>query len=278
MSDSNKVIKDFGDEWDRFRFSQVKDLKSLSEQFKKYILPIPQNFFDSKDHVIADFGAGNGRWSYFLQEFASKLYVVEPSPKAFEVAKSKFSDNEKVVLLNQTIQSNDVENGSLDLAVSLGVLHHIQDTEQSIKIIAEKLKPGGHFLGYLYYSMENKPFWYRLIWKLSDNIRKLVAKSPKILKLTIAEFIAILVYFPLAKTSLLLKKLGLRTDNFPLHHYAEMSLYVMRNDALDRFGTSLEKRFSKLEIEHMLKEAGFDSIAFSNCEPFWTFAARKKFD
>jgi hypothetical protein len=74
----------------------------------------------------------------------------------------------------------------------------------------------------------------------------------------------------------LIRKGGISTANFPLHHYEDLSFYVMRNDALDRFGTSLEQRFTKKEIEEMLKEAGFQSVTFSDKEPFWTFSAIKR--
>ncbi len=52
---------------------------------------------------------------------------------------------------------------------------------------------------------------------------------------------------------------------------------MLENDALDRFGTRLEKRFNKEEIVEMLSCAGFDlsTLKFSNTEPFWTFSVRK---
>jgi hypothetical protein len=43
----------------------------------------------------------------------------------------------------------------------------------------------------------------------------------------------------------------------------------MKTDALDRFGTRLEKRFTKKEIEHMMQQAGLKNIKFSDHEPFW---------
>jgi hypothetical protein len=52
---------------------------------------------------------------------------------------------------------------------------------------------------------------------------------------------------------------------------------MMKNDALDRFGTKLEKRYNKQEIAKLLLDAGFDptSTIFSESEPFWTFTSRK---
>ena len=49
----------------------------------------------------------------------------------------------------------------------------------------------------------------------------------------------------------------------------------MRTDSLDRFGTKLEKRYSKLEIEKMLKANGFKNIIFSKKMPFWVATCRK---
>lgn len=53
---------------------------------------------------------------------------------------------------------------------------------------------------------------------------------------------------------------------------------MLSNDALDRFGTSLEQRFSKAQITEMLRAADFDltTLNFSEIEPFWTFAVQKK--
>ncbi len=56
-----------------------------------------------------------------------------------------------------------------------------------------------------------------------------------------------------------------------------MSFSDYQHDALDRFGTSLEQRFSKAEITEMLDSAGFDisTLRFSELEPFWTFSVKK---
>lgn len=45
--------------------------------------------------------------------------------------------------------------------------------------------------------------------------------------------------------------------------------YVMRTDALDRFGTKLEQRFTRWEIETMLRDAGLIDIRFSETAPYW---------
>ena len=50
----------------------------------------------------------------------------------------------------------------------------------------------------------------------------------------------------------------------------------MRNDSLDRFGTRLEKRFSKKQIKKFMSEASLKNIIFYNEEPFWVVIGYKK--
>ena len=278
MNKDNNVIRDFGDEWERFNFLDEKKLQSLKEQFDRYMTPLPEELRKRDDLIIADFGAGTGRWSYFLKDFATKLYAVEPAEKAFKVLTSRFRDDSKVVLLHESVESNQIPEMSLDLAVSLGVLHHIADTQGAIQKLAEKIKPGGTFLGYLYYALENKPLLYRALWRFSDSIRKVISRLPKKFKLVLADFIALTIYLPLAKISCILEGFGISVDSVPLHHYKNLGFHVMRNDALDRFGTTLEQRFTRNEIEQMLIKAGFipESIVFSNKEPFWTFSCKRR--
>lgn len=113
MSKDNNVIRDFGDEWERFNFLDEDKLQSLKEQFDRYIAPLPEELRKRDDLIIADFGAGTGRWSYFLRDFATKLYAVEPAEKAFRVLTSRFRDDSKVILLHESVESNQIPEKSL---------------------------------------------------------------------------------------------------------------------------------------------------------------------
>ncbi|CAB4332293.1 unannotated protein [freshwater metagenome] len=271
------VISHFGGEWKAFNYLDSERLEDVREQFNSYVRPLPQGFLTRKDLVIADFGAGSGRWAHFFLDSAKQVYMLEPGVESFALLRQRFSANPKAALLNETVSDNSVPDSSLDLAVSLGVLHHIPSTLKGIQDISKKIKPGGYFLCYLYYALENKPFAYRLLWKFSNLFRLAISKLPFIARRAVCEIIAGIFYFPLARVSKAVEKLGMSTGNIPLHHYAQMSYYVMRNDAYDRFGTSLEQRFTQLEITQMLSQSGFDmsTLTFSKDEPFWTFSIRK---
>ena len=67
---------------------------------------------------------------------------------------------------------------------------------------------------------------------------------PHGIRYAMSQVIAALVYWPLARSAKLAEYLGMNVVNFPLAPYRNWGFYVMRTDALDRFGTRLEQRFT----------------------------------
>ena len=147
---------------------------------------------------------------------------------------------------------------------------------EAIKSCSKLLKPGAPFLIYIYYKFDNRPFWFKYFWSFSNLLRLIIYRLPKFLKFLICDIIAIFIYYPFAKISLIIEKLGFDFNNFPLHAYRYRSFYVMRTDSRDRFGTPLEKRYSKNEITKMMQNAGLEKIKFKDSVPFWTVVGFKK--
>jgi SAM-dependent methyltransferase len=273
-----KVIDRFGYEWSSFNYTDIQSAEALNTQFSAYCSPLDLSLFDKSKAIAGDFGAGSGRWSSRLLANFSKVYALEPSDRAVEILQQKFQSEPQIIILKETVGENSIPDESLDLGMSLGVLHHIPDTGLAIKDLSKKIKPGGYFLCYLYYKVEGKPLYYRFIFRAVDIARRLISLLPHPLIAILSRFIAVSVYWPLARLSRMLTRIGINTSNVPLHHYAEMPFVMLANDALDRFGTSLEQRFNKKEIITMLENANFDltTLLFSDKEPFWTFAVKKK--
>jgi len=169
-----------------------------------------------------------------------------------------------------------LEDNSMDFGYSLGVLHHVPDTEGGIKSCVKKLKLGAPFLIYLYYAFDNRPFWYYWLWTITDLTRRLISRMPSWLKYVLTQLIAIFVYFPPARIALVLEKLGLPVNLIPLSYYRNFSFYTMRTDALDRFGAVLEKRFTAGQIRSMMESCGLEQIVFSPDPPFWCALGYKK--
>jgi hypothetical protein len=68
----------------------------------------------------------------------------------------------------------------------------------------------------------------------------------------------------------------MNVDSIPLSAYRDLSFYTMRTDALDRFGTRLEQRFTRVEIDRMMRDAGLENVRFSDGLPYWCAVGTKK--
>ena len=84
-----------------------------------------------------------------------------------------------------------------------------------------------------------------------------------------------MVYWPLARGAKLFGNLGVDVANWPLSAYRGRSYYNMRTDALDRFGTRLEQRFSREEIDAMMRRCGLEDVTFREGAPYWVACGNK---
>lgn len=138
------------------------------------------------------------------------------------------------------------------------------------------LKTGAPFVLYLYYAFDNRPAWFRMIWKPSDWLRVLLSRCPFPVRSVVCDLLAVAVYLPLARGAKLAERMGASVHHAPLSAYRDQSLYVMRTDALDRMGTRLERRFTRDEMHRLMLAAGLTDIRFQDEPPYWVAIGRKR--
>ena len=260
------VVKSFGDEWARYDQSGMTEAEAL-KGFEEYFSVFPWQSLPSGAEGV-DMGCGSGRWARFVAPRVGKLHCVDPS-NAIDVAERNLDGFSNIDFHRASLDSSPLKPGSLDFGYSLGVVHHVPDTAAAIKSITALLKPGAPLLLYIYYSFENRPLWFRLLWRCSDFLRRFICILPAPIKSLVTDIIALLVYFPVSRITVVLEKCGLNASDFPLYYYRNRSLLTLRTDARDRFGTALEKRFTRKEIRQMMEQAGLIDIEFSSSAPYW---------
>ena len=269
----NKTVDGFGDEWERFDQSLLSD-NEHTLMFQAYFSIFPWDLLQI-DSEGFDLGCGSGRWAKLVAPKVGKLHCIDPS-SAIEIARKNLENHSNCIIHKCDIDSMKIRDGSMDFGYSLGVLHHIPDTQLALNSCVKKLKPGAPFLLNLYYSFDNRPFWFRYIWRLSNILRIGISRLPFKLRYLVSQIIAIFAYYPMARISKFLEALKVNVSNIPLSSYRHNSFYTMRTDALDRFGTRLEQRFSKKEIHKMMNTAGLININFSNQTPYWCAVGIRK--
>lgn len=265
-----KTVEGFGQEWAAYDQSglETEEHQRLFDQYFSIFS------FDGLGEGF-DLGCGSGRWAKLVAPRVGHLHCIDPAAEALEVARRNLAGQGNVSFHHASSDTIPLADGSQDFGYSLGVLHHIPDTEAAMRDCVRKLKPGAQFLVYLYYRFDNRPGWFRGLWRASDLMRKGVARLPFGARKAVSTALAATVYFPFARLSKLLGAAGVRTPNLPLYSYRDMSFYTMRTDALDRFGTRLEHRFTRAEISAMMTRCGLEDIRFSDDLPYWVAVGRK---
>jgi SAM-dependent methyltransferase len=261
-----KTVASFGDEWSRFDQTGMSNDEAYMV-FKEYFSVFPWDALPS-DAEGFDMGCGSGRWAQWVSPKVGKLHCIDPS-KAIEIAIANLSAHRNVSFHKASVDSQCLPKNSQDFGYSLGVLHHVPDTAAAIRSCVDLLKPGAPLLLYLYYSFDNRPWWFRAIWRTSDLGRQVIYRLPPAIKNLTTDAIALIVYTPLAVLSSLMERLGFNVGSIPLSYYRKHSFYTMRTDARDRFGTPLEQRFTRHQIREMMECAGLVNVCFSDAAPYW---------
>ncbi len=138
------------------------------------------DFARYKDKTILEIGCG---WGCNLIQYASAGAIatgIDLSPKTIELAKgySQYKGIPAKFLVGNA-ENLDFGDELFDVVISLGVLHHTPDTEQSIREVYRVLKPGGEALIMLY----NKYSWYNLLHLLSGTNIEHQEKDPPVIKM-----------------------------------------------------------------------------------------------
>jgi len=262
----SETVQSFGDEWERFDQAALP-VAEARKIFEEYFAVFPWAALPKAAQGF-DMGCGSGRWARFVAPRVGHLHCIDPS-SAIEVVRKALAGANNVSFHQTSVDEQPLPADSQDFGYSLGVLHHVPDTEDGIRRCVVMLKPNAPFLVYLYYAFDNRSWLFRSIWRCSDVLRRAIYRLPPVVKHMVTDVLAALVYWPLARTSLLLEKSGIPVSGIPLSYYRAHSFYTMRTDSRDRFGTPLEHRYTRQQIKAMMRRAGLRDICFSDKAPYW---------
>lgn len=267
-----KVVDEFGDEWMKF-YEHDDDL--VKKGGEEYFDILNENIVNKNTYAL-DIGCGTGRWTKYLSAKVGFIEAIDPSQAIF-AAEKLLGEIKNVRLSQASIETLPFPDETFDFVMSIGVLHHIPDTRKAMNDCVKKVKKGGYFFVYLYYNLEKRGPYYTALYKISNLIRKIISRLPGKLKHFVCDVLAIVFYIPFILAGRLFKFLGFinLAKRMPLHGYQNRSFFMVRNDALDRFGTRLEKRFSAEEIIEMMQSAGLTDIVISPGIPLYHAVGKK---
>lgn len=269
----SEVVKTFGEEWLKFKDYSDEEIALFATQY----FDILDDSMINKNTYALDIGCGTGRWTKYLAKRIGFVEAIDPSD-AVIAADYLLKDVENVRITQASVETIPFADETFDFAMSIGVLHHIPDTQKAMIDCVKKVKKGGYFYCYLYYNLDRRGILYKSIFRISDIIRYFVSRMPSRLKRFSCDVLALVIYMPFVFLSTFLSFIGLKklAKKVPLSDYVNKTFFIIRNDSLDRFGTKLEHRFSKKEVIEMMKNSGLEDIVVGPGSPYYHAVGKKR--
>jgi len=260
-----EIQTSFGSEWQRYK----SILPEHKREFDMYFDCVDRDSLRGK--MLCDLGCGIGRWSHFVADLCESVVLVDFSDAIFE-ARQNLKDKSNCLFFMADIKRLPFQDSCFDFIFSLGVLHHLPtnclDEVRSLSRFAPEL------LIYLYYGLDNRPFYFRWIFDLATGVRTRVSRVDNALfRIAFAKFVCLTVYCPaiFLGTVLSLFKMGAL---IPLYEgYRGNSLKRIEQDVYDRFFTQIEQRVTRKEI--MSLKDTFSEIVISEGLTYWHFTCKK---
>jgi SAM-dependent methyltransferase len=94
----------------------------------------------------ADIGGGYGRLCVFLENYADKVTLSEPSQKQLDIAKDFLKDHHEIDRKLMQADALDFKDKELDLITMVRVMHHLPDPSKEFSEIARSLTDDGEFI------------------------------------------------------------------------------------------------------------------------------------
>jgi SAM-dependent methyltransferase len=263
LGNKDQTIKDFGEQW--LRYGNTEGYFGSLELFSDILYPFVKPD-ELKDCQVAEIGSGSGRIVNMLLETGAKhVIAVEPS-EAIEVLNRNIRNPEKVTCLKITGDQLPAY-GNLDYIFSIGVLHHIPDPAPVVEAAFKALRPGGHFVIWLY-GKEGNGLYLAFIIPL----RILTKRLPHF----ILAFLVEVIYWPLVLYIRFCHKLPLPLRGYMLSVLEKMSPEKRRLIIYDQLNPSYAKYYTQGEAKEILLDGKFINIQIYHRHGYsWTVIGTK---
>ena len=182
-----KTVASFGDKWTRFDQTVMNEVEAR-RVFDEYFAIFPCTRLPAGAEGF-DMGCGTGRWARWVAAKVGRLHCIDPSD-AINVAREELASFDNVEFHRATVDAACLPSGSMDFGYSLGVLHRVPNTVAAVQSCADLLKPGAPLLLYLYYAFDNRPVWFRGLWRVSDGMSRAICRLPPGMKHAVTDVIA----------------------------------------------------------------------------------------
>jgi SAM-dependent methyltransferase len=141
---TQETVRQFGDSWSSHEYLAPYQEK----QFLDWIAPLGQGSFEGK--TVLEAGCGKGRHTFLMAGFGTEHLLAIDLSDAVLLAAQYTRPFPQVACLRGDLLGLPVASDSMDVAVCLGVLHHLENPAEGLRELWRVLKPGGTLCLWVY--------------------------------------------------------------------------------------------------------------------------------
>lgn len=251
--DSSKYAESFS--FQRAQMEKLLDTYYSPERVTSDEMMLQQFIRDELEAItgkfVLDAGCGYGRFAAICASHGAEVVGIDLSTYSIHVCQRKLCIHNNAHFFQADIFDLPFREGTFDLILSIGVLHHTPNCEMSFRKLCRLLKPGGRIAIYIYGKGES-PF--------IDIYRKMTTRIPK-------RLLYYLCYLAVPIDTLQrIPKLGLLFRLFfPIHSfYSPMTRRQQILGTFDIYSPTYRWTTSPVEVFKWFEEEGFMDIKIGN--------------
>lgn len=253
---AKRTQESFGYEWTHFNDWRQSGETNFNDYFEGV------NLAALGDRVVLDAGCGMGRHARQIAPYARRVVAIDFS-RAIEQAAHNVSGMPNVDCVQADLLALPVADASFDFVYSLGVLHHLDETERALRSLVDKIRPGGRLRIYLYWKRHG---WRGALLSIATLARKVTTRMPLGMLRGFCWVLSIGLYLAVVLPYRVLSKAGVRAhETWPLFVYSKYPFDVLYNDQFDRFSAPIEKRYDPDEVKALLESVGLRDVHVQAC-------------
>lgn len=247
----------FGYEWGTY--SEI--LPEYEQQFTRWTIGLSKEDWAGK--TFLDVGCGMGRNSFWPMTYGAKGgFAIDLDDTSLEQARRNLNPYPNLTVKKMSAYDIDIVD-AVDIAFSIGVIHHLKDPAAALSKMVQATVPGGKVLIWVY-GFENNEW----IVKFFDPLRKLLfSKMPIGLVHALSVIPAGLLW--------LLLRVGFGKIEY-LKLISNFSFRHLRSIVFDQMLPSIANYWSRDEVEQLMRDAGLVDIKLHWVnEMSWTAIGQK---
>jgi SAM-dependent methyltransferase len=246
----------FGYEWTHFNDWKPSGETNFNDYFQALDLA------SLRGALVLDGGCGMGRHARQIAPHAGRVVAVDFS-RAIDQAARTVHELPNVICIQADLLALPLADDAFDFVYSLGVLHHLADTERALRGLVAKLRPGGRLRIYLYWK---KHGWKGRLLALATAARRVTTRMPFPALRAACRVLSVGLFGGVVLPYRALSAAGVRgLDDWPLFVYSKYPFNVLYNDQFDRFSAPIEKRYDPEDVRELLEAAGLRDVTVRPC-------------